>query len=341
MPEHRVPTRHPHGIALPGRLTFRRPPAAEAGALADPVSTLAKQKLPVGQVLSAAISVCRVGVPTSWITGGDDTRPARADELLRHLVADDTTRESKDQAWRHIITQVRDDSDNRKDWNLYALGVAAPGLLARAARLHVPNEGDDSSERTARAQYKLIYAFLERMQGTVTTAAGHTRWRLDIDRPNVYSRLLGGAYDHASGRTEHRRKQYTRRADETAAEHQDRVARLKEEDPREVPVGDVDEINRLNQEGRVRPHPSGIDAAVARLDEFIEQSARMSPEYRIDPTSAELIRRTYIGGEPLGHVAAELNLSQSNASKRRTTAVRRLRRVIAESQRPSRQEQAS
>ncbi|MET8063865.1 hypothetical protein [Micromonospora sp. NPDC005313] len=323
MPEHRVPTRHPHGIALPGQLTFSAPPTADT---ADPVDALVKQKaLPAGQVLSAAITLCRVGVPKGWLTGTDDPRPARADEVLRRLLADDATREIKDQVWRHIVRQVRHDPDNREDWNLYALGVAARGLFSRAARLAMP---DDPAARVIAAQNTLIYAFLDRMQATVTTAAG-TRWRLDIDRPNVYSRLLGGAYDHASGRTEHRRKQLTRRHDETAAEHQARITRLREEEPREVPVGGDDEISTHHARHHHGPDRRGMDAVIARLEEFVAQSARMPPADRIDPASAELLRRTYLDGEPLGQVAVELNMSQSNASKRRATAVRQLRRLIA------------
>ncbi|GAA2217057.1 hypothetical protein ACFY2R_15335 [Micromonospora olivasterospora] len=228
--------------------------------------------------------------------------------------------------WRHIIAQVRVDADNREDWNLYALGTAAFGLVARAARLAMPDE-DDPAERFVKAQYELMYAFLDRMQATVTTAAG-TRWRMDIDRPNVYSRLLGGAYDHASGRTEHRRKQLTRRHDETAAEHQARIARLREEEPREVPVGTDREVSAHHEKRQARPDTRGMDAVIARLQELVRQSVNMPAAYRIDPTSAELLQRTYLDGEPLGHVAAELNLSQSNASKRRATAVQRLRRLI-------------
>lgn len=332
MPEHRVPTRHPHGIALPGQLTFSTPPAADAPP--DPVAALVTQKaMPAGQVLSAAITLCRVGVPKGWLTGTDDPRPARADEVLRRLLADDATREIKDQVWRHIVGQVRDDPDNREDWNLYALGVAARGLLSRAARLAMP---DDPANRVIAAQNTLIHAFLDRMQATVTTAAG-TRWRLDIDRPNVYSRLLGGAYDHASGRTEHRRKQLTRRHDETAAEHQARITRLREEEPREVPVGGDDEISAHHAKHHDGPDRRGMDAVIARLQEFVAQSAQMPPADRIDPTSAELLRRTYLDGEPLGQVAADLNMSQSNASKRRATAARQLRRIIARSGRIPRQ----
>ncbi|NJP34657.1 hypothetical protein [Micromonospora thermarum] len=156
-----------------------------------------------------------------------------------------------------------------------------------------------------------------------------TRWRLDIDRPNVYSRLLGGAYDHASGRTEHRRKQLTRRPDETAAEHQARINRLREEEPREVPVGGDDELSAHHAKHHNGPDPRGADAVIARLQEFVAQSAQMPPGDRIDPTSAELLRRTYLDGEPLGQVATELNLSQSNASKRRATAAPRWSRWLA------------
>ncbi|MFI6160744.1 hypothetical protein ACIA59_12440 [Micromonospora haikouensis] len=335
MPEHRVPTRHLYGIVLPGHLTFQTPPATDEPP--DLVTALAKEKkLPAGRVLAAAMTVHRVGVPKGLIIGTDDSRPARADEVLRHMLSEGTAPETKDQVWRHIITQVRDDPDNREDWNLYALGVATPGLLTRAVRLALPDE-HDPDERFGKAQFVLIVAFLERMQATVTTAAGHTRWRLDIDRPNVFSRLLGGAYDHASGRTEHRRKQRTRRHDETAAEHQARIARLKEEQPREVPMGDS-EINARAAERQPEPDPRGIDAVIARLQQYVAQSARMPASYRIDATNAELLARTYLGGEPLGQVAAELNLSQSNASKRRATAVRQLRRVIAANKSDPRQQ---
>ncbi|GAA0397000.1 sigma-70 family RNA polymerase sigma factor [Micromonospora gifhornensis] len=327
MPEHRVPTRHPHGIAVPGQLTFRRPPATGTDEPPDPVAALLKHKaLPTSQVLSAAIALCRVGVPKGWITGSNDPRPAPADQVLRRLLADDATREIKDQVWRHIVGQVRDDPDNREDWNLYALGVAAGGLLSRSARLAMP---DDPANRVIQAQYRLIHAFLDRMQATVTTAAGHTRWRLDIARPNVYSRLLGGAYDQASGRTAHRRKQRTRRPDETAAEHQARIARLREEEPREMPVGGDDELSAHHAKHHNGPDRRGTEAVIARLQEFVAQSAQMPPADRIDPTSAELLRRTYLDGEPLGQVAADLNLSPSNASKRRATAARQLRRLIA------------
>lgn len=336
VPERRMPTRHPHGIALPGTLPFRKPPTADTDEQPDPVAALAQQKtLPAGLVLSAAMRFCHVGVPKGWITSTDDTRPARADELLRHLVADNTTRATRDQAWRHIIAQVREDADNREDWNLYALGTAAFGLVARAARLALP-EVDDPAERFANAQYALMYAFLDRMQATITTAAG-TRWRMDIDRPNVYSRLLGGAYDHASGRTEHRRKQLTRRHDETAAENQARIARLKEEEPREIPVGSDKEVSAHRARHHAEPDPRGMDAVIARLQEFVKQSAELPPAHRIDPTSAELLQRTYLDGEPLGHVAAELNLSQSNASKRRAIAVQRLRRLVTADARVPRQ----
>ncbi|MFY1595094.1 hypothetical protein [Micromonospora sp. WMMD737] len=327
MPEHRVPTRHPQGIAVPGRLRFREPSADDTAEPDDAVSKFVEEKdLPTGQVLSAAMTLRHVGVPQGAITGTDDQRPMRADALLRRMLGDDTTREAKDRVWRHIITQVRDDPANREDWNLYALGIATAGLRGRAARLTFP---DDPLSHRVEAQYDLIRAFLHRMQDTVTTAAGSTRWRLDIDPPNVYSRLLGGAYDHASGRTEHRRKQLSRRPDETAAEHEARIARLKAEEPREIPVGGHEEVDAHRPKHTALPDPRGEDAVIARLQQFIAQSARMPPEYRIDPTSAELLTRTYLDGEPLGHVAADLNLSQSNASKRRATAVRQLRRVIA------------
>ncbi|MET8231882.1 hypothetical protein ABZS77_14555 [Micromonospora sp. NPDC005298] len=338
MAEHRVRKRHPQGYPVFGGLPYRTPPAVDTDEKPDPVAALANLKTePVGRVLAAAISICRVGVPRNLITDTDDTRPTRADKLLRYLVASKDTPDTADRIWRHIITQVREDPDNREDWNLYALGVGAPGLLARAARLRVPDDGDGPADRKVRAQYALIYAFLDRMHDTVTTAAGDTRWRLDINQPNVFFRLIGGAYDHASGRTEHRRKQRNRRHNETAAEHQARIARIDEEEPREIAVGGDDEISAHHVKHGAGTDPRGVDAVVARLQEFVAQSAQMSAEYRIDPTSAELVRRTYVDGEPLGQVAAELNLSPSNASKRRATAVQRLRRVIAVSDRMPRQ----
>ncbi|MEU4553511.1 hypothetical protein [Micromonospora violae] len=332
MPEHGVPIGHRHSIVLSGRLPYRPPrpteQTTEPRTTAENLDHLAQEQLPVGQLLATAVRFCGVGVPHGWLTGADDTRPIPVEQLVTHLVAEATTPDERDRVWRYIITQARNDSEARTDWNLYALGCASLGLVARAARIAPPGV---KTERLIAPQFDLICAFLDRIHARITTTDGRTRWRLNIERPNVFSRLLGGAYDYASGRTERRRTQKSRRQDETEAEYHARIERLKQEQSVEVPVGDDEMLSHLAHEHQAPadPRPSDAEAILDLLNELVARSGTLPPSQRIDPTNAELVRRTYLGGEPLGHVAAELGLSPSNASGRRATAVRQLTRLLA------------
>ncbi|OKI87234.1 hypothetical protein [Micromonospora sp. CB01531] len=327
MPEKHAPTRR--GISLTGPLNFDAP--ADYDEFDAELRTHGKSDLPLSQLIRVARS-CKVGVPSGWLDGSDNLQPMPPGLALFHLRADATTADTRDRVWRHIISHARQDTDDRPDWNLYALGVAHLGLLKRAHRLAPPGT---TESRVVKLQCNLMYVFLTRMHVTITQATGHVTWRLDINRPNVFSRLLGGAYDEASGRTLRRITQRSRRHDETAAEHQQRLVRLRQEgealhEP-ERPTDNEAELSHAAQENQGEPNhePRDAEAVSAALDRLVNESTQLAPGDRIDPAHAELIRRTYLNGERLTVVAAELGMSISAASKHRSKAVDQLTRLIA------------
>lgn len=282
--------------------------------------------LPVGRV-EAEARRCRVGVPRGWVDGTDDERPATARYARNWLLLDGTSRDTQDRVWRHIAANARDqDNAEHEDWNLYALAVGFAGIFNRARRLSPKGVAFEWLEDV---QFTLMIEFLFAMHDP----------KRDFDRGNVFSRILGKAYDVTSGRTKRRRRQRRRRADETYEEWVRRLERLDEETCAEtsrlVKVEDQEWVlDMAAQDERYRLTPvcgdGGVAAVHALLDRVLERSARLPVHDRLQPENVTLIRRTYIDGERLDTVAAELGISPENASKRRTRAVSTVLRLLGD-----------
>ena len=153
--------------------------------------------------------------------------------------------------------------------------MAYPGLRARAWKL---TEGL-TFHQTAQVHFRLAGEFLFALH------------RLDLSTPNVASRLISGAYDHASGREEARS---ARHGPQSTAATQDGL------------------WHRAHEEPQAGPR--------AVLDRLIRQTSTAKDGQRITELHATLIARTYLDGEKLKQVAAELGMTESNASKHRTRA---------------------
>ncbi|MGC4744671.1 hypothetical protein ACLQ28_03245 [Micromonospora sp. DT201] len=340
MPDEQVPTRHTRGI-LAGPLVFDDPdrwlPEDPRPARDTPheLDLIPLAKMPLGLV-SYTAAKCTVGVPRGWVDGTDDPRPATPRYVLHRIALTTVPVQTKDRVWRHIVASYRDHAGPmRKQWSLYALGVGFGGLYDRARRL--TPKGSRKWRRDG-VQIDLMIEFLTRMRET-HTRDGTLSWRFDTNRPNIYHRLTGTAYDRVSGRTERRRRQRRRRDDETLTEYHARLARLDEEDDKRlaqlVLIADDATISTVaaDQHGSAgpqpgQPHGDDAQAAEAVLAALVQRSAAGPASARIDTTNAELVRRTYIRRERLKDVAAELGLSAHNASQRRNTAVRQITRLL-------------
>ncbi|TDC31756.1 hypothetical protein [Micromonospora sp. KC213] len=335
-----MPTRHMRGI-LAGPLVFDEPdrwlPDDPRPARDNPheLDLIPLPKMPLG-IVSYTAAKCTVGVPRGWVDGTDDPRPATPRYVLHRIGRTTVPVETKDRVWRHIVESYRDHAGPmRKQWSLYALGVGFGGLFDRARRL--TPKGSRTERRNA-VQIDLMIEFLTRMRET-HTSDGTVTWRFDATRPNIYNRLCGSAYDRVSGRTERRRRQRSRRNDETLTEYYARLARLDEEDngrlAQLVLIGDEKTMTTVaaDQHGTTGPQPGRLDAddaqaAEAVLLNLVQRSATGPASQRIDSTNAELVRRTYIRRERLKDVAADLGMSPHNASQRRSTAVRQITRLL-------------
>lgn len=220
-----------------------------------------------------------------------DARPVPLPMLdfRAYLLRESTTLEVKDRAWRHLCTVARTE---RGDWNLYALGVAYPRLRAMATKLR----GDRTWKQWQQVHYTIAIEFLDAVH------------RLDLKEDGVFGRLTNNTYDQASGRK--RRKDPSVDDIDTAdAQHaqtaDDRTAELEAE------------TSLANQE-TVR----------AVFDRLVSKVNAASGRQRITPVQATLITRTYLDGEKLRDVAAELKLSEPSASKQRRRAANVVARLL-------------
>jgi hypothetical protein len=245
-----------------------RQPLAGAWARAEPAPVDAT---PLGRINHLAVDHLTLTVLSTVLDPAGLPVPLSLLELRIHLLRSSTSREVRDRAWRHIGEMARAE---RGDWNLFALGMAYPGLRARAWKL---TEGL-TFHQTAQVHFRLAGEFLFALH------------RLDLSTPNVASRLISGAYDHASGRK--------RRAAPATAR--------------------IDPATQEGQWHQAHEEPQAGPRAV--LDRLIRQTSTAKNGQRITELHATLIARTYLDGEKLKQVAAELGMSESNASKHRTRA---------------------
>ncbi|MFC0530242.1 hypothetical protein [Phytohabitans kaempferiae] len=140
-----------------------------------------RDKTPLGIINRAAMAQLTLTVPSTLV---DPSTPAVAlpmIDLRARLLRGNVDRETKDRVWRHIGALAR---EHKKDWNLFALGMAYPGMRRRAWKW---TEGL-TFKQTEQFHYTFAIEFI---------AAMH---RLKLDHPNVVRRFIGAAYDHATGR---------------------------------------------------------------------------------------------------------------------------------------------
>lgn len=236
--------------------------------------------MPLGVLHRLAIERLTLTLPSTLL---GPTRPAVAlpmlalrGRLMRRTVSDDT----RDRVWRHLGELAR---AQRGDWNLFALGMAYPGMRPLAwkwtERMLPPH--------TRAFHFRFASEFLFALH------------RLRLDRPHVIGRLIGAAYDQATGRK--RRPQ-----------------------PALIDLDTID-LDTLTEHTITNPaptpasNPSSIDPDTV-LHRLVKQTRDAADGQRLTPMQATLIARTYLDGETLRTVAAELGLSESNASKHRRRA---------------------
>ncbi|MFV2085008.1 hypothetical protein [Micromonospora sp. LOL_021] len=177
---------------------------------------------------------------------------------------------------------------HRGDWNLYALGVAYPKLRAQANKLTAYLAPGPA----AQAHYTLAIEFLFALH------------RLDLTTPQLFPRLIDAAYTHASGRKRRRLP----------------------------PLYDLDALpdDRVPRSGHGNPeHDAHLDDVNQEtVHDVLDRLVTHSDRRTISDTQATLIRRTYLDGETLRHVAADLHLSEPSASKQRTRAATTIARLL-------------
>lgn len=236
---------------------------------------------PLGQINAHAVDLTGLSVPRGLLGQQPADAPAALGYLRNVLLLESTTAAVKDQVWRHIAQTARTRGPRQADWNLFALGVAYPGLRKRARKLTPP---PTPFGRVKDVHFELAVEFLLALH------------RLDLHTPNVISRLMGAAYDQASGR------------------------KKPKDQPREVDVAlvDPDELHQALERGEVTAYTGPDTEPHEMLNQLVHRSAQ--PDHH-GPTLTEqhaaLIARTYLDGHPLGDVAADLDLSLPTASKRR------------------------
>ncbi len=197
--------------------------------------------------------------------------------------------QARDRAWRHLAETAR---AQRGDWNLYALGVAYPKLRAEANKLTAYLD----PEQAAQAHFTLAIEFLFALH------------RLNLATPQVFPRLTDAAYTHASGR----KKQFPPPMYDLDALPEEQIPRSEHGNPEHDA-----ELSEANQE-----------TVYAVLDRLVTQANTAPGRQRITDTQADLIRRTYLDGETLRGVAADLNLSEPSASKQRSRAAVTIARLL-------------
>lgn len=243
----------------------------------------------LSQIEATVRSRVRLTIPSSVIDPQQPAVPLTMPEYRRILLHRSTPADAIDRAWRHLCEPARTTKgDEREGWNLYALGAAYPRLRALAAKLR----GDRTWEQWQYIHHLLAVEFLDAVH------------RLNLEHGNVFSRLAGTAYDHASGRKRH---------------------------PPPVPV-DIDDLRQDQHPVSPYGNPEH-DAETSRetvravLDRLVTK-ANSNGAARITPTQADLIRRTYLDGEKLRTVAADLGLSEPSASKHRQRAAHTIARLL-------------
>jgi hypothetical protein len=225
---------------------------------------------PLGRLSELAMNLS-LTVPSSFVNVAAPARPLALDELRLFLLRASTPGEARDQVWRHVGERARAE---RGDWNLFALGLAYPGLIRRAFKL---GQGKTFPQRTE-MQFRLAGEFLFALH------------RLDLAAPNLVSRLIGAAYDQASGR-----KNRTRTL-----------------------VVDIDALDAAHLPQQDHHQASDLFSVLERL---VHETSTAPDGHRFTDQHAELVARTYLDGEKLYAVAANLRMSPANASKQRARAV--------------------
>ena len=337
MPRLLVPTRYPKDEALWPARDRKRSDGRSSALDLYPITTLplgrldylasitfgglpAPKWLPI-RPLARFLPV--IGVPRGWVDASGSEQVATPRYLRNRLIDLDTPKAVKDQAWRHIAHQARDSSGPaRRAWCLYALATGFPALIQRAALLHP--KGTDY-QRSIEIECDLLIEFIEAMH------------RLDLEKPNVFSRLVGAAYDQASGRTKRRKiKPPARLPGEADKEYSVRLWRLEEQrQRRKIRVAPYEEVhaswieNALQRDYyQPRADPSGFEDVYAVLDRLVESADTHPVPLRLEPQNAALIRRTYLDKVELEDAAAELGMSYSNASGRRKRAAKQVARLL-------------
>ncbi|MFY1637259.1 hypothetical protein ACN27F_28985 [Solwaraspora sp. WMMB335] len=195
----------------------------------------------------------------------------------------------RDRAWRHLAETAR---AHRGDWNLYALGVAYPKLRTQANKLTAYLAPGPA----AQAHYTLAIEFLFALH------------RLDLTTPQLFPRLTDAAYTHASGR----KRQHPPPIYDLDALPDDRIPRAE--------YGNPEHDAHLNDANQETVHDV-LDRLVAHTDTRLGRQT-------ISDTQATLIRRTYLNGETIRAVAADLHLSEPSASKQRTRAATTIAKLL-------------
>ncbi|MDG4763314.1 hypothetical protein O7632_04205 [Solwaraspora sp. WMMD406] len=195
----------------------------------------------------------------------------------------------RDRAWRHLAEAAR---AHRGDWNLYALGVAYPKLRTQANRLAAYLAPGPA----AQAHYTLAIEFLFALH------------RLDLTTPQLFPRLTDAAYTHASGR----KRQHPPPLYDLDALPDDRIPRAEHGNPEHD--AHLDDANQ--------------ETVHDVLNRLVAQANTRTGRQTISDTQAALIRRTYLNGDTLRAVAADLHLSEPSASKQRTRAATTIARLL-------------
>lgn len=248
----------------------------------------------LGVLEDLAIEQVTLTIPSTVVDPDAPAEPLSMLDFRACLLRESTTLESKDRAWRHLCRLAR---AHRGDWNLYALGVAKPRLRADANRLR----GNRSWIDWQQIHFDLAVAFL----------FGVHRHR-KLDHPSLFRRLADNAYDQTSGRKASKR-------------------------PPDLPLHELQPILKPRENPHAEhgnPERETLVAlanqrSVQKAFELLTSAINKAPgRQRITRVQATLLRRTYLNGDKLRDVAADLKLSEPSASKQRTRAESTIARFL-------------
>jgi len=243
----------------------------------------------LGQLETLAVTRVTLTIPSTAIDPDSPPVPLPMLDFRAYLLRETTPPEAKDRAWRHLCTLARAE---RGDWNLYALGAAFPRLRADANRLR----GDKTWKQWQQVHHTLAIEFL---------LAVH---RLRLQKDGVFRRLANNAYDQASGRK--RRKEPP----------MDPISSLK---PKHTPVSE-----HGNPDPEAEVNAANRETVRAVFERLVSKASATPGRHRITPVQATLISRTYLDGEKLRDVAADLKMSEPSASKQRSRAENVVARLL-------------